>query len=79
MRKKNIIMLAILLLAIASGILFYTRPMNISQICSGIDVAECKEISGFYRIASGTEDISFEVNQEYEKFGEILELFESQK
>ena len=79
MKKAKIIIPIILLVALLGVLLFYTRPMTLSQICFGVDVDQCELVSGYYFIAPGVDDSPFEINQNDEHFSQILESFDTRK
>lgn len=79
MKKIKMIILAALLLAILACVLIYTRPMTLTQLCSGVDITQSESVSGYYFIAPDVEDSRFEIDKDDERFGQIIELFESRK
>ena len=79
MKKAKIIIPITLLVALLGVVLFYTRPMTLTQLCFGVDVARCELVAGYYFIAPSVEESPFEINQDDEHFSQILELFESRK
>lgn len=79
MKKAKIIIPITLLVALMGIVLYYTRPMTLSQICFGVDMDQCESVSGYYFIAPGVDDSPFEIDQDDEKLSQILELFDTRK
>lgn len=79
MKKIKIIIFAALFLTLLVCMLFYTRPMTLAQLCSGVDITECVSVSGYSFLAPSVEDSRFEIYKDDERFRQIVELFETQK
>ncbi len=79
MKKIKIIIFAALFLTLLVCMLFYTRPMTLAQLCSGVDITECVSVSGYFFLAPSVEDSRFEIYKDDERFSQIVELFETQK
>lgn len=79
MKKIKKIIYTVLLLTLLVCVLFYTRPMTLTQLCSGADITECVSVSGYFLLAPNTEESRFEIDKDDERFSQIVELFETRK
>ncbi len=79
MKKIKIIISAALLLTLLAFVLFYTRPMTLAQLCSGIDITQCESVRGYFFLVPNIEYSRFEIYRDDERFSQIIELFESRK
>ncbi len=79
MKKIKTFISAALLFTLVVFVLFYTRPMTLTQLCSGVEITECVSVSGKFFLAPNTENSRFEINRNDERFSAIVELFETRK
>ena len=79
MKKAKHIIPALLLAAVCGACFFYTRPMTLSQLCPGVNVAQSKSVNGNYAVAPDTEDSRFEADESDARFSQIVELFKNRK
>ena len=79
MKKIKIIIYAALLITLLFCVLFYTRPMTLAQLCSGVDITQSVSVSGYFFLAPSVEKSRFEIDKDDERFSQIVELFESRK
>ena len=50
MKKKFLIPAILILALLVGGILWYTRPMTLHQLCPDVDLSQCSSISVYYEV-----------------------------
>lgn len=50
MKKKFLISAILILALLVGGILWYTRPMTLSQLCPEVDLSQCSSITVYYEV-----------------------------
>lgn len=50
MKKKFLIPAILILVLLVGGILWYTRPMTLHQLCPDVDLSQCSSISVYYEV-----------------------------
>jgi len=79
MKKAKYIIPALLLAAVCGACFFYMRPLTLSQLCPGVNVAQSKSVSGNYAVAPDTEDSPFEADESDARFSQIIALFKNRQ
>ncbi len=85
MKKIKKIIFATLFLILLVSVLIYTRPMTLAELCLGVDITQSVSVRGDFFLATsdGAPSVEttspFEIYRDDERFGQIIELFESRK
>lgn len=75
-RKRFIIAAVVVVLVMAAAWLWYTRPMTLERLCSGIDLSQCTEIRGSYSPPNSFDRHSVNLTPEDEGFASLLAQFQ---
>lgn len=77
-KRLTIAIIAALVLCLAVFAAVYTRPLKIEQRYPEIDLSQCTQISGYYRInGTGDEMIRFVFDPEDAQFNEMIGIFQT--
>lgn len=76
MKKKRARAALAIAVLLAAAWLWYTRPMTLERLCPGIDLSECRRISGYYQLPGDAGLSGFDLTPEDPGFAPLLAQFQ---
>lgn len=69
----------LILIALVTGVLIYTRPLSVSQICDDIDITKIESFHVTYERFPDDETVQYNINKDDPRFLLIADLIAAQR